>query len=230
MLRLSLRPTFALLRLRLRQCRATTGNADGRHFQRGGREMGIQAGKRRLETHSGSGGRLARAGLRLRCGNVSRRCADAEVQSRANRSISVCGGQLWRRCVGRQKRCDSLTEVAAHIDGWVPFTANVTPYAVSGGTLYAQVEVKGRKKFLHNGKYLVPEGATWYDGLEEGILRGISLQILPPVHIENVFVQPQTAPDTLQAQADVTNDSDVPQSSAVGRKTAFREPTRNALP
>jgi hypothetical protein len=100
-----------------------------------------------------------------------------------------------------------LTMVASHIDGWVPFVADVTSYATPGDPLYVQVDVQGRHKFMVNGKYTVPEGATWYPQLEEGILRGVALQILPQVHMEDVQVQTQLTPDTLNARVTVTNNS-----------------------
>jgi len=105
---------------------------------------------------------------------------------------------------------DSLVPVAHHVDGWLPVTADLTALATPGGKLLVQVEVAGRKKFMVNGKYTVPEGATWYKGLEEGIIRGVHLQLLPPVRVEDVFVQTKLAPDTLSAQVTLVNDADEP--------------------
>lgn len=105
------------------------------------------------------------------------------------------------------KDAEHLTRVASHINGWVPFTADITPYVKPGQKLMVQVEVKGRRKFMVNGKYTVPEGATWCPTLEEGILRGITLQMLPDVHIDDVFVRTRLSPDTVQALVTVTNNA-----------------------
>jgi len=100
-----------------------------------------------------------------------------------------------------------LTPVASHINGWMPFAADLTSLAVPGGKLLVQVEVQGRKKFMVKGKYTVPEGATWCPSLEEGIIRGITLELLPPVHIDDVWVRASRGPDTLRAQVTLTNDT-----------------------
>ena len=102
---------------------------------------------------------------------------------------------------------DSLVKVTSHIDGWLPVIADVTQYVVPGKPLTVEVDVKGRKKFMVNGKYTVPEGATWDPYLEEGILRGVTLDILPPVHIDNAFIETTVGPDTIKAQVTVTNSS-----------------------
>ena len=57
-----------------------------------------------------------------------------------------------------------LTRVAAHVNGWMPFTADITSLARPGDKLLLQVEVDGRKKFLRNGKYTVAEGADLVSG------------------------------------------------------------------
>ncbi len=76
-----------------------------------------------------------------------------------------------------------MKHVGSHVNGWMPFTADITQLALPGKPLLIQVDVKGRHKFMLNGKYTVPEGATWDDKLEEGILRGVSLQVLPKTRI-----------------------------------------------
>ena len=101
-----------------------------------------------------------------------------------------------------------LTPVGSHVNGWMPFTADVTRRAVPGQPLLVQVAVKGRGKFKVNGKYTVPEGATWDPYLEDGILRGVHLEILPLVHVDGVVVRTDVARKTLQAFVTVSNASD----------------------
>lgn len=102
----------------------------------------------------------------------------------------------------------SLVRIAHHVDGWLPVTADLTPFAKSGGKVLVQVEVAGRRKFMAHGKYTVPEGATWFPGLAEGIIRGVHLELLPPVRIESVFVLTRLAPDILSAEVLLVNDTD----------------------
>ncbi len=101
-----------------------------------------------------------------------------------------------------------LNLVATHVNGWMPFQADITAYAKPGQKLFVQVEVKGRKKYLVNGKYTVPEAASWCPTLEEGILRGVALELLPLVHIDDVFLRTKMGPDFLQPEITVTNNSD----------------------
>ncbi|MCE9615374.1 MAG: RICIN domain-containing protein [Lentisphaerae bacterium] len=98
-----------------------------------------------------------------------------------------------------------LVRVAAHVNGWMPFTADVSALAVPGDVLHVQVVVKGRRTFMVNGKYTVAQGADWYPDVADGILRGVTLELLPAVHIGDVWIRTHQAPDTLHAQVTVTN-------------------------
>ena len=110
----------------------------------------------------------------------------------------------------------SLQPVAEHIDGWVPVNADLTSIAAPGQKLLVQVEVAGRKKLTApNGKFLVPEGASWFPGLAEGILRGVHLEILPAVRVEDVFVRTTLGPDMLNAQVTLANDTGAPATVAL---------------
>jgi hypothetical protein len=102
----------------------------------------------------------------------------------------------------------NLVAVAHHVDGWLPVTVDLTPFARPAAKILVQVVVAGREKFMVNGKYTVPEGATWYPGLAEGIIRGVHLELLPPVRVEDVFIRTRLAPDTLAAEVSLVNDSD----------------------
>ncbi len=101
-----------------------------------------------------------------------------------------------------------LACVASHVNGWLPFTADVSAFAVPGGTLHVQVAVRGRRKFMVNGKYTVPQGADWYPGVAEGILRGVALEILPRVHLGDVWIRTHLAPNIFHAQVAVSNAGD----------------------
>ena len=129
----------------------------------------------------------------------------------------------------------NLTQVASHVDGWVPVTADITRYAVPGRPLVVEVDVLGRKKFMVKGKYTVPEGATWDPYIEEGILRGVSLNILPTVHVDDAVVITKIGPDTVSAAVRVTNSGDATRVVALnarvvstgGESTSLRWPAQS---
>lgn len=98
-----------------------------------------------------------------------------------------------------------LVKVAEHLNGWMPFTADLTPHLIPGQTLLLVVKVNGRKQYLRDGKYIIPQGATWFEGLADGIIRGVELQILPPVFIDDVFIRTQVAEDYLEPEVTLVN-------------------------
>ena len=136
--------------------------------------------------------------------------------------------------VGRDEA--HLEEVAAHLNGWMPFAADVTRLAVPGEKLLLVVEVKGRNEFRVNGKFTVPEGASWFKGLADGILRGVALEMLPPVHVSDIFVRTALGPDLLHPEVTVVNDSDqsatvtVEASVSPAGKGRFRYPRIDHVP
>ena len=83
----------------------------------------------------------------------------------------------------------TLRLAGSHINGWLPFDVSLTGIATPGATLDVEVRVRGRNKFMHDGKYTVPEGATWNNRVEEGILRGVALRIRPQLHLETAYIQ-----------------------------------------
>jgi len=101
-----------------------------------------------------------------------------------------------------------LALVASHVNGWMPFAADVSSVARPGEDLQVQVAVRGRRKFMVNGKYTVPQGADWFPGVADGILRGVALEILPRVRIGDVWIRTRRTPDILLAQVTVTNTGD----------------------
>jgi hypothetical protein len=100
---------------------------------------------------------------------------------------------------------DHLMRVAEHLNGWLPFTADLTPHIIPGRTILLVVEVKGRKKYLRDGKYIIPEGATWFDGLADGIIRDIEMQVLPPVFIEDAWVRTRVDEDFIEPEVTLVN-------------------------
>jgi hypothetical protein len=105
-----------------------------------------------------------------------------------------------------------LQKVAEHLNGWMPFTADITAVAKPGSELLVEVQVKGREKYrLANGRFAVAEGASWSTDIADGILRGIKLQVLPHIHVEDVQIVTTRNPDLLTITVSVSNAEDHPQ-------------------
>ena len=107
------------------------------------------------------------------------------------------------------------TFIGWHVNGWLPFSVDLTRAARPGEKTWVLVHVKGRKKFMQKGKYLVPEAASWAEFLAEGILRGVRLELLPTVRIEDVEIRTSVAKEEFSAIVTVVNDTDRPQSAKV---------------
>jgi hypothetical protein len=100
---------------------------------------------------------------------------------------------------------EHLTLMVTHVNGWVPVVVDLTALAVPGEELLVVVEVAGRGTFWRDGKLLVPDGATWYDGVADGIIRGVALHLLPPIYIDDCFVRTSVAGDALGPEVTLCN-------------------------
>ena len=124
---------------------------------------------------------------------------------------------------------DHLRKIAEHLNGWMPFYADLTAIARPGEKLMVEVEVRGRGAYLlPNGKFSIAEGASWFPGLADGILRAVELQVRPSVHIENIHVVTSRNPDTFHADVELANAGDKPQK--VTLKGTLRSLTGGAVP
>lgn len=103
-----------------------------------------------------------------------------------------------------------LTKVTEHLNGWLPFTADVTPHAIPGQSMMLLVKVNGRNKYLRDGQYIIPQGGTWFENLADGIIRGIKLEILPRVFIQDVWIRTMVDEDYLEPEATLVNASSEP--------------------
>jgi hypothetical protein len=99
-----------------------------------------------------------------------------------------------------------LRTVVEHLNGWMPFVADLTDISAPGAKVLVEVQVKGRGEYLlPNNKYSIAEGATWFSGLADGIIRGVALQIVPEVHVEDVAIRTARNPDTVTVSVKLSN-------------------------
>jgi len=123
-----------------------------------------------------------------------------------------------------------LVRVAEHVNGWLPFAADLTSVTTPGRKLLVVVKVRGRNAFLRNGKYLVPEGAPWQEKLADGIIRGVELRLLPKIHISDIFIRTDVAEDVIHAQFTLSNEGDQPVRAHVTPRLLSRGGRRSAYP
>ncbi len=110
--------------------------------------------------------------------------------------------------IGRDE--STLKPCGSHICGWMPFSADLSPFVKPGDKILLEVRVRGRKKFMRNDKYTVPQGGTWLESLADGIIRGIRLEVLPRVYIADVFITTRVSDSTINIQPVVVNVTDKP--------------------
>lgn len=100
---------------------------------------------------------------------------------------------------------DHLVNVASHVGGWMPIVCEITDAVADLSEFLLVVEVAGRGKFLRDGKITLGDAAPWQPKLADGILRGVELQALPELFIDDVFVRTSVARDRLTGQAVLVN-------------------------
>ncbi|WP_129337314.1 glycoside hydrolase family 2 TIM barrel-domain containing protein [Cellulomonas endophytica] len=94
------------------------------------------------------------------------------------------------------------TQMSAYTDSVFDLTGFVEP----GRTHRIEVLVEGRKLFVgDDGRYTVPEGASWSDDVAQGIFRSADLEIYPAVHVADTFVRTSVADGTVTYDVTLTN-------------------------
>ncbi len=108
-------------------------------------------------------------------------------------------------------------EVGHNFDSFLPFECDVTGAVKYGGISTVQVGV--RKPSLFNdtrtrGSRPYPGGSFWGQAIA-GIWQDVFLLALPPVHAENVLIEPQVSSGILRAEVTLRNDTSGPQTVRV---------------
>ncbi|MFG2003918.1 glycoside hydrolase family 2 TIM barrel-domain containing protein [Spirillospora sp. NPDC048911] len=100
------------------------------------------------------------------------------------------------------------------------YTASVfdlTPFVRPGGRHRIDVTVEGRKAFVgSDGRYTVPEGASWSDDVAQGIFRSAALKVFPAVYVSDTFVRPSVTRRELAYDVAVTNTTARPHVVTLG--------------
>lgn len=98
-------------------------------------------------------------------------------------------------------------KVAENFDLFLPFDADITPFAKAGQDMEIWVGVRSQSLFEDNstkGRRIVPAGSMWGYHVS-GIWQDVYLTAVPPVHIDHVFVKPLVSRSLLEAEVEIRN-------------------------
>jgi len=101
-------------------------------------------------------------------------------------------------------------KVTENFDLFLPFDADITPYAKAGQQIEIWVGVRSQSLFEDNstkGRRIVPAGSMWGYHVS-GIWQDVFLTAVPSVHIRNVYVKPLVSQSVLEAEIEIENTSD----------------------
>ena len=98
--------------------------------------------------------------------------------------------------------------VATQTTAFTPSNFDISSYAAPGTTHTISVNVKGRGALkASNGRYLVPDAATWSEAVPQGIFGSAFLRVYPAVYVSDTFVRTSVANKTLTYDVSVRNTS-----------------------
>lgn len=97
-------------------------------------------------------------------------------------------------------------KVGSKLTAYTPSVFDISKFVKSGDSYRLRVKVEGRKAFVGpDGRYLVPEGASWSDDVAQGIFRSANLQVFPAVYISDTVVRTSVQRRVLHYDVTVNN-------------------------
>jgi hypothetical protein len=92
--------------------------------------------------------------------------------------------------------------VGTQVTSYTSSVFDISDFVRPGGTHRIEVTVEGRKALVgEDGRYTVPEGASWSEDVAQGIFRSADLEVFPGVFIADTVVR--TSVETRQLSYDV---------------------------
>lgn len=101
-------------------------------------------------------------------------------------------------------------KVGENFDLFLPFSVDITDKVTPGETVEILVGVRSQSLFEDNstiGRRIVPGGSMWGYHIN-GIWQDVYLLALPKVHIEDVYIKPLVAKNTLEIEVTLQNKTD----------------------
>ncbi len=96
--------------------------------------------------------------------------------------------------------------VGTQVTAYTSSVFDITDYVRPGKTAEIELLVEGRKALVGpDGRYTVPEGASWSDDVAQGIFRSADLEVFPAVYISDTVVRTSVTDRTLSYDVYLTN-------------------------
>ena len=127
----------------------------------------------------------------------------------------IGGDQVTRLNFGAVNHRATVTvdgrTVGSQMTAYTDSVFDISDFVRPGGTHRVEVKVEGRKAFVGpDGRYTVPEGASWSDDVAQGIFRSAELEVFPAVFISDTVVRTSVEDRTLSYDVHVTNSTSTP--------------------
>lgn len=149
--------------------------------------------------------------------------------SRAITVPKIAGEQVTRLNFGAVNHRATVTVdgsvVGTEFSAYTSSVFDLTDFVVPGRTHTVEVTVEGRKAFVGpDGRYTVPEGASWSNDVAQGIFRSAELEVFPAVFISDAVVRTDVSDRQLSYDVYVTNSSASPREATIrGDITSWNE-------
>ena len=123
---------------------------------------------------------------------------------------NVVAGQVTHLVFGAVNHRSTLWvdghKVGRQTTSYTSQTYDISKFVVPGHTHHITVRVEGRRALVgDDGRYVVPEGASWSNDPAQGIFRSADLKIYPSVHIVDTIVHTSVRARTLTYDVVVRN-------------------------
>jgi hypothetical protein len=100
-------------------------------------------------------------------------------------------------------------EIGTQVTAYTSSVFDISDFVQPGGTHLVEVTVEGRKALVGpDGRYTVPEGASWSDDVAQGIFRSADLEVFPSVFISDTVVRTSVTDESLSYDVYLTNGTD----------------------
>lgn len=138
------------------------------------------------------------------------------IYGRTIRVPDVAADQVTRLTFGAVNHRATLKvdgrTVGTNTTSYTASTFDLTGFVRPGGTHRIEVTVEGRKALVGpDGRYLVPEGASWSDDVAQGIFRSADLEVFPAVAITDAVVRTSVRKRQLSYDVSIANRTSRPQ-------------------
>ena len=102
-------------------------------------------------------------------------------------------------------------EVGTQITSYTSSVFDISDFVRPGTTAAIKLLVEGRKALVGpDGRYTVPEGASWSDDVAQGIFRSADLEVFPAVYVSDTVVRTSVADRDASATTCTLTNATVP--------------------